>query len=282
MEQAEQVELFRKFYAARAEARVETNPDYDASAAVLVGSSGTLAVASSPESESVQEAYWSEYSEAPEVTATATFELAPTYVVSVGASAGSDMIFGEVLAEYVRRGYPDHDITPVSLLYGTVRISGNALVRFRAKAGKGTGVTIVSGRLTDVVGAEGDADSDVLDEVVDQARRNNLHHIGDRLAELGREPLEEDEEPLSAAAAKYFVEYFLRRRNETFPLITATYTGELEATWNGPEQQVLAMRFFPNGSVSVAYRLAVEKGSFIIAASDLLSPLTSFRIPDWA
>lgn len=288
MEQAEHIERFRKFMAARAEAQVETNPDYYASGAILMGTSGTLADASSAESERVQETYWSEYSEAPEVTATATFELAPTHIAPIIASAGSDMTFGMVLAEYIQYVHPDDYITPVSLLPGTVRISGKAPVRFRAKAGKGTNFTVVGLRLEDVKVAEGgksgksSAHPNILDHVVDQARRKDLKRVADRLAELGREPLDEDELPLEAASAKYFVEYCSRRGNHAHPLITATPTGNLDATWKGPEGQSIVMRFFPSGLVWVAYSLTLEKGSFEVAATDLLDPKMRFRIPDWA
>lgn len=288
MEQAEHIELFRKYIAARAAAQVETNPDYYASGTIFMGSSGTQTVASSEEPENAQIAFWGEYPEATEIAAAAKFVLTSTHVAPAGTSAGSDMIFGEGFVEHIRQGYVARDITPVGLLHGPARISGKAPVTFLAKAGKGDGFTVVGLRLEDVNGGEGGksgesgAHSDSLDHVVDQARRKGLKRVADRLAELGREPLDEDELPLEAASAKYFVEYCSRRGNHAHPLITATPTGNLDATWKGPEGQSVVMRFFPSGLVWVAYSLTLAKGSFEVAATDLLDPKMRFNIPDWA
>lgn len=121
-----------------------------------------------------------------------------------------------------------------------------------------------------------------LQEVIDHARIHGLHEVADRLIELGQQPLEKDEVPLQAASAMCFVEYCLARQKQARPLMTVTPAGELDATWTGPEEQSQVMRFFPNGSVWVAYKLLRGRGSFEAAAADLLDPDFHYKIPDWA
>ncbi len=121
-----------------------------------------------------------------------------------------------------------------------------------------------------------------LQAVIDHARSQGLQEIADRFVELGQQPLEEDEVPLQAASAMFFVEYCIARQKQGRPLMTPTPTGELDATWKGSEGESVTMRFFPNGSVWVAYKLLKEKGSFEASATDLVDSRLRFIIPDWA
>lgn len=125
--------------------------------------------------------------------------------------------------------------------------------------------------------------TDALQEVVDLARNQELHEISDRLIELGHQPFDDDELPLQAASADCFLEYCLARQKQARPLMTVTPAGELDATWKGPDEQSQVMRFFPNGSVWVAFKLSRGRGSFeAIVVTDLLDPDSPYNIPDWA
>ena len=121
-----------------------------------------------------------------------------------------------------------------------------------------------------------------LQEVIDYARTHGLHEVADRLMILGERPFGDDEAPLQAASAMCFVEYCLARQKQARPLMTVTPAGELDATWKGPAEQSQVMRFFPNGSVWVAYKLLRGRGSFEAAAADVLDPDFHYKIPDWA
>ena len=121
-----------------------------------------------------------------------------------------------------------------------------------------------------------------LGRVIDHARSQGLQEFADRLAELGRQPLAEDEIRIQAESALHFVEYCDAREKQSRPLMTVTPTGELDATWQGPDEQNQVMRFFPNGTVWVAYKLSGSQGSFQARLTKLLSADFDYNIPDWA
>ena len=122
-----------------------------------------------------------------------------------------------------------------------------------------------------------------LSRVITQARKRGLNEVADRLEEIRVEPVETDEVPLQAEAAMSFVKYCIVRQKKSRPLMTATPSGELDATWKGPSGYRVVMRFFKDGSVWVAYKLTKVKGSFQVdTADDLLDLAAPIQLPDWA
>ena len=125
--------------------------------------------------------------------------------------------------------------------------------------------------------------ADDLSTVVDYARKHGLKGVADRLVEIGEQPLDNDELALPAGPAMNFTKYCIARKKQSPPLMTVTPTGELDATWKSRGGHRVVMRFFPDGSVWVAYKLWKVKGSFQVdAVYDLLDLDMPIKIPDWA
>lgn len=140
-----------------------------------------------------------------------------------------------------------------------------------------------------VIGALGGTDasepsdtSNQLPGIVDYARRHGLPEIAERLIELFKQPLDDDERPLHGRAAVPFIHYCLARGKAHRPLMTVTPTGELDVTWKDAVGEKVLMRFFEDGRVWVAYTLSKERGSFEVAARDLVRQSLHFKLPTWA
>jgi len=121
-----------------------------------------------------------------------------------------------------------------------------------------------------------------LREIVDGARASGLDEIADRLGEISEQSLDDGELPLNADSVQNFVFYCLARNAKVRPLMTATPSGEIDATWTGPEKQTQLIRFFPDGSVWVAYKRTTMNGSFESTVTNLLDPSSAYKCPDWA
>lgn len=256
MTQTEFIDARVRYRQVKEQDRIATDDDYDRSLGMLRPSSGTAYVAEQGESDSA-EMYWR--------------SLADEYANLVS----DNMFFGSLAGE------PANNVT-VSTTFKIVHggsISGEAsntsiVIDFIDSSAKDATPDGELGETKELTGA--------LRSVVDHARSQGLLEIADRLILLSQQPLDEDEVLLQAASAMCFVEYCLARQKQIRPLMTVTPAGELDATWKGPDKQSLVMRFFPNGSVWVAYKLLRGRGSFEAAAADLLAPDFDYKIPDWA
>ena len=242
MPQTEGIETFRRFQAARVAAQIETDPAYVPSPGMFIPSSGTAIVPEQMELANAEVGYWE--------------SSAPKYydVSNVTASMGFVIVHSG--------DGPSETSDSLDIL---VSIAGPA------------GDTIADAELGEAAEL-----TNKLQAVVDYARSHRQQEVADCLVRLGQRPLGDDEEPLQPASAMSFVEYYIARRKQARPLMTVTPAGELDATWKGPKRERITMRFFPNRSVWVAYKLLRQTGSFEAAATDLLGPDLAFNIPDWA
>ena len=242
LEDTENIEEFGRFRAARAAALIETDLAYDLSPGMIMASSGTAIVPEQTEFEIAEMSYLR--------------QLAREYddVFDVTASASFTIV-------YIGDG-PSKTSDSLDILYSIAGPAGDTMAD--TEIGEAAELT------------------DELQAVVEYARGHGLQGIADRLVELDQQPLSDDEAPLQAESACFFVEYCVARQKQTRPLMTVTPTGELDATWKGSEEQSQVMRFFPNGSVWVAYKLLRGRGSFEAAAADVLDPDFHYKIPDWA
>lgn len=179
----------------------------------------------------------------------------------------ADLVYLKTLAARRR-----HDEAFVSLSAGTLL---NLIHQdFFSWSSESELVTVQSGEIVEP--------KDDLQAVVDYARRHGLQEVADRLVDLARLPVGDDEMPLQAGAARNFAEYCVARQKSCRPLMTVTPAGDLDATWKGADGESVTMRFFSDGRVWVAYKLSKERGSFERAAADLQDSKLRFRIPDWA
>ena len=265
MTQTEGVEAYGRFRAARAMARIETDSSYDPSPGMFTGTSGAATVAETEPKSAKENFSWSLGRE----QGNADF---------VSASREAKVIFSwlwgreQVDAVLVSAS---HEIVIDHIGGGASKTSDSFFAQYdiSGKAGVPT---------TDAEIGKAAKLTDELHAVVYYARVHGLQEVADRLVDLGQQPFSEDDAALQAESAKCFVEYCVARHKQTRPLMTVTPEGELDSTWISSEGDRIMMRFFPNKLVWVAYKLALERGSFEISASDLIDPKLHFKIPFWS
>lgn len=238
----ERFEEYLRLRAAIAVTGIETNLGYDDTFGMVVPSSGTAEFGEWSESEHPQEDYPLLFSRHFKETATATASI--DFAIILAGDRPSE--------------------SPLSVDFSELLVLSIGDAEPPAAAGADT------------------TPSDEVLAVVDFARTRGFQEIADRLVELAQLPFDDDEAPLQAASAQYFVDYCLARKKKGCPLTTLTPAGEIDVTWKGPAGQSVLMRFFSTELVWVAYDLLMEKGSFETAAPNLISSDLHFSIPDWA
>lgn len=258
MAKTESIERFGQFQAARAVIQIATDPTYDPFPEVFRATSGTgMAVELADRGFAKAGYFWTateRQKERADKTASATaltiYSHDITYEssgVSIGLLPGDDSL-SEDLISHIVSALPAGDFMPVLLVGDTIR-----------------------------------PPADDLSPAIDYALNHGLKDVADRLVQIGGQSLDDDEMPLQAAAAMNFVRYCIARKKQSRPLMTPTPTGELDAIWKSIGGHRVVMRFFPGGSVWVAYKLQKVKGSFQLNAfHDLLDLDTPIKIPDWA
>ena len=268
-------EAFRQFQAARAMTRIDIDPAYELSPESFTPTSGTTIVGEQTQSGHAVMVYRRplaahKHHDANLVSASTTLALA-----RVGDSP-SRTFFGVVDPNSIAwtTGVAVSLVDPASIAFS----AGSSLSLFHTDFSDwSSGDSILGPRLGEP--AELTVE---LQKVIDYAERQGLQQVADRFVDLARLPLDDDETPLQAGAARNFVEYCIARQKKGRPLMTVTPGGYLDATWKCSERERIVMRFFSDGSVWVAYRLLIESGSFELAAKDLLNPNLHFKIPNWA
>lgn len=136
--------------------------------------------------------------------------------------------------------------------------------------------TLVPGKAT--VQSARDAE---IRAAIESARALGLEEVASRLEELEALPVYDDEEPLRTGSVRGFVHFCAARRIKSQPLITASSSGEIDATWGGPDNDVMALRFFSDSTVHGYWRKGTASGTFAALWSDLLSTTFFVRLPEW-
>jgi hypothetical protein len=167
-----------------------------------------------------------------------------------------------------------------SIVHGSIASS----FVFEIRPGRGVGAyDVATGSLDEILTVSGPLPRDYeVAQLIQEANDAGLKEIGVRLAELEGLPLAEDEEPLKLGSMRQFIEYCAFRGTNHRPLITASASGEIDATWNGSNEDVLGMRFFSNTIVHVHWRREGGIGTFAARWADMLDAEFPFKIPDWA
>lgn len=242
MTQTESLEKFGRAQAAWASAVVATGPHHKPSLGTEMQTSGTVFGVELPETEDLTVYY------PPGILRAAEDEIDITVTLSAAHYPAQTIAFGQPHTWNILRVDNDSDVEPI-----------------------------------EIGGASADSDlSDDLHDIVDLARRSGLHDVAERLTQLSKQPHDDDERPLLGRTAAPFVHYCLARGKATRPLMTVTPTGELDVTWKDAAGEKVLMRFFEDGRVWVAYRLSKERGSFEVAARDLVRQSLHFKLPTWA
>lgn len=265
MTQTEGVEAYGRFRAARAMARIDTDSSYDPSPGMFTGMSGAATVAETEPKSAKANFSWSWGREQGNAGFVSALHEAKVIFSWSWGREQADAVLVSASYEIVIDHIGDSPSKTSDSLFAQYVISGKAGVPTTdAEIGKAAKLT------------------DELHAVVYYARVHGLQEVADRLVELGQQPLSDDDAALQSESAKCFVEYCVARHKQTRPLMTVTPEGELDATWKNPKGEKIMMRFFPNGSVWVAFKLVREKGSFETAARDLIDSNLHFKIPHWS
>ena len=265
MTQTEGVEAYGRFRTARAMARIETDSSYDPSPGTFTEMSGAATVAEMEPKSAKANFSWSWGREQGNADFVSASHEAKVIFLWLWGREQVDAVLVSASHEIVIDRIGDGPSRTSDSLFAQYDISAKAGVPATdAEIGKAAKLT------------------DELHAVVYYARVHGLQEIADRLVELGQQPFSDDDAALQAESAKCFVEYCVARHKRTRPLMTVTPEGELDSTWINPEDERIVMRFFPNKLVWVAYKLAMEKGSFEISARDLIDPNLHFKFPFWS
>jgi len=120
------------------------------------------------------------------------------------------------------------------------------------------------------------------DTVIELARSRVSVEVADRLIELRNLPIEDDESALQVGSAYWFVQYCIRLGIRKRPLITASPMGEIGATWEHGEEEVVDIEFFDDEKIWVALKLEGKSVSFESTVRSFPSSNLLVMLPDWA
>lgn len=123
-----------------------------------------------------------------------------------------------------------------------------------------------------------------VDAAIELARRVISIPVADRLTDLRRQPRDASagEQPLNLSSVQWLLDYIVRRGKNDRPLMGMTPDGMIECQWRRDRDQQLTIRFFDDSTVWIAIRDHRTRGTWEMAACDLLTEHSVVRIPDWA